>query len=168
MKYLYGTAVMAAVLAGAQAQEESALVSTALEFLARASSTSEVLTLNLTNLLILLVLKAIIFGFGLFSVGGTARSDEGSQSSSISEADLTGGMCFMMYMAGDDDKLFCIQKAACQDPKTAAEYATAGKMVYKAHQVFNMPVGPKYQIALDAVQDAKDQGLRGDCSAYKW
>merc|ERR1712018_825942 len=48
---------------------ETELVTTALEFLARASSTSEVLTLNLTNLLILLGLKALIFGFGLFSVG---------------------------------------------------------------------------------------------------
>merc|ERR1712156_420561 len=41
------------------------LVELTSELLARASSTSEVLTLNLTNLLILIVLKAIIFGFGL-------------------------------------------------------------------------------------------------------
>ena len=46
----------------------------AMDFMARASSTSEVLTLNLTNLLILLVLKALIFGFGLFSFGNTGAA----------------------------------------------------------------------------------------------
>ena len=46
----------------------------AMDFMARASSTSEVLTLNLTNLLILLVLKALIFGFGLFSFGNAGAA----------------------------------------------------------------------------------------------
>merc|ERR1712008_328883 len=63
------------------------LVELTSELLARASSTSEVLTLNLTNLLILIVLKAIIFGFGLFSVGSSARS---SEDTSLSQADLRG------------------------------------------------------------------------------
>merc|ERR1712050_692340 len=89
---------------------ETQLVTTALEFLARASSTSEVLTLNLTNLLILLVLKALIFGFGLFSVGGTARSADDSPT--FTQTDLQGGMCFMMHMAGDPSKLGCIQRQA--------------------------------------------------------
>merc|ERR1712223_890619 len=56
---------------------EAPMIATAMEFMARASSTSEVLTLNLSNLLILLVLKALIFGFGLFSVGGAGRSLDG-------------------------------------------------------------------------------------------
>merc|ERR1712045_342069 len=78
---VYSGAVLAAVLATAGAEDEgSPMITTAMEFLARASSTSEVLTLNLTNLLILLVLKALIFGFGLFSVGGTARSADDSPS----------------------------------------------------------------------------------------
>merc|ERR1712062_419918 len=107
------------------------LVDIAMETLARASSTSEVLTLNLTNLLILIVLKAIIFGFGLFSVGSSARS---ADDTALTQADLSGGMCFMMYTAGSEDKLSCIQRTACEDPKTASEYATAAKMVYKVHK----------------------------------
>merc|ERR1719323_2284575 len=95
------------------------LVEIASEFLARASSTSEVLTLNLTNLLILL--KALIFGFGLFSVGSSARSAE--DSTALTQANLSGGMCFIMYTAGSEDKLSCIQRTACEDPKTASEYA---------------------------------------------
>merc|ERR1712177_76773 len=90
----------------------------ALEFLARASSTSEVLTLNLTNLLILLVLKALIFGFGLFSVGGTGRS---ADTPMVTQADLTGGMCFLMFTSGAEEKLDCIQRTACEDPYLAPD-----------------------------------------------
>ncbi len=113
----------------------SPLVSTALEFLARASSTSEVLTLNITNLIILLIAKAIIIGFGIFAggIGGQARSAE--RGTPITKSDLTGGMCFMMYTSGEDSKLSCIQRTACDDPKTAAEYVTAAKMWYKVHKL---------------------------------
>merc|ERR1711994_1033262 len=95
------------------------MLNTAIEFIARASSTSEVLTLNLTNLLILLVLKALIFAFGLFSVGGTGRSAEESP---VTPADMTGGMCFMMFMSGADEKLSCIERTACEDPYLATDY----------------------------------------------
>jgi len=166
MKYLYGTAVMAAALASAQAQE-SALVPLALEMLGRASSTSEVLTLNLTNLLILLVLKALIFGFGLFAANGaTARSAE---TTSITETDLTGGMCFLMYTSGAPEKLSCIQRSACQDVQAAKDYYTAGKMWYNMHKILNVPFPEEYKMVLNAVEEASEYGkLGGDCAAYKW
>ena len=104
----------------------------AMDFMARASSTSEVLTLNLTNLLILLVLKALIFGFGLFSVGGTGRSAEGV---AVTPADMTGGMCFMMFMSGAEEKLSCIERTACEDPYLATDYLTAAKMIYKGYKL---------------------------------
>merc|ERR1719443_2355236 len=85
------------------------MIQNAMELLARASSTSEVLILNLTNLLILLVLKALIFGFGLFSVGGTGRS---ADTPMVTQADLTGGMCFLMFTSGAEEKLDCIQRTA--------------------------------------------------------
>merc|ERR1712036_97411 len=112
--------------------DSSELVTTALEFLARASSTSEVLTLNLPNLLILLVLKALIFGVGLFSVGGTARSADDSPS--FSETDLQGGMCFMMHMAGDESK-----------------------MMYKVFKLLNVDIDNKYIDVLTAVEEAKNE-----------
>merc|ERR1711953_846930 len=167
MKYLYGTAVMAAVLASAQA-EEMPLVSTAMEFLSRASSTSEVLTLNLTNLLILLVLKALIFGFGLFSIGGasTARSAEDT---SVTETDLTGGMCFLMYTSGAIEKLSCIQRAACEDVRAAEKYYMAGKMWYKMHSMLSLPFPESYEGILRGVEVAKEHGkMGGDCSVYPW
>merc|ERR1712166_88349 len=142
------------------------LVELTSELLARASSTSEVLTLNLTNLLILIVLKAIIFGFGLFSVGSSARS---SEDTSLSQADLSGGMCFIMYTSGAEEKLSCIQRTACEDPKTASEYATAAKMVYKVHKMVGLNFSPKYETVLNALEDAKSHSLRGgDCAVYNW
>ena len=104
----------------------------AMQVLARATSTSEVLTLNLTNLLILLVLKALIFGFGLFSVGGAGRSLDGP---SVSQSELTGGMCFLMYTSGDESKFDCVQRTVCEDPYLASDYLTAAKMWYKMHNM---------------------------------
>jgi len=175
MKYLAGTAVMAACLATAQAADErNPLVDTAFEFLARASSTSEVLTLNLTNLLILLVLKAIIFGFGLFSFGGGnsnsySRSADSSQPM-VKQTDLTGGMCFMMYLGGDMEKMSCIERTACEDPKTAADYLTAAKMWYKIHKLVKfVPFQENYVDIMNRVTDASSHSINGgDCAIYKW
>jgi len=166
-KVLYSGAVLAAVIAGASAEEEMPVVQEALEFLARASSTSEVLTLNLTNLLILLVLKALIFGFGLFSVGGTGRSAEGV---AVTPADMTGGMCFMMFMSGAEEKLSCIERTACEDPYLATDYLTASKMIYKGYKIVGMHIADKYATVMNAVNDALEHGKTGgDCSArYNW
>jgi len=118
-------------------------------------------------LLILLVLKALIFGFGLFSVGGTARSADDSPS--FSETDLQGGMCFMMHMAGDESKLNCIKKTACAEPTVAAQYATASKMMYKVFKLLNVDIDNKYIDVLTAVEEAKNEALKGgNCAKYNW
>lgn len=158
---------MAALLASAGAQEDMPMIQNAMELLARASSTSEVLTLNLTNLLILLVLKALIFGFGLFSVGGTGRS---ADSPMVTQADLTGGMCFLMYTSGAEDKLDCIKRTACEDPYLASDYLTAAKMLYKVHKILGMDFKERYSQTMFAIQEAADYGKSGvECSgAYQW
>jgi hypothetical protein len=166
-KVLCSGAVLAAVVAGASAMEDAPLIQNAMEMMARASSTSEVLTLNLTNLLILLVLKALIFGFGLFSVGGTGRSAEGV---AVTPADMTGGMCFMMFMSGAEEKLSCIERTACEDPYLATDYLTASKMIYKGYKIVGMHIADKYATVMNAVNDALEYGKTGaDCSAkYHW
>lgn len=169
MKYLYGTAVMAACLVSAYAEEEKApMAAIAMELLARASSTSEVLTLNLTNLLILLVLKALIFGFGLFSFGNTGRSADVGPT--VSQSDLTGGMCFMMFTAGDLDKITCVQRSACEDPKNAQDYLTAAKMWHKLNSLMKIvPFNREYYDIMTAVQGAVDHSVKGgDCKVYPW
>jgi len=92
-----------------------------------------------------------------------------SEDTSLSQADLSGGMCFIMYTSGAEEKLSCIQRTACEDPKTAAEYATAAEMVYKVHKMVGLKFSPKYEKVLNALEDAKSHSLRGgDCAVYNW
>jgi hypothetical protein len=158
---------------GAAGADQAPMLANAMEFIARASSTSEVLTLNLTNLLILLVLKALIFGFGLFSVGGAGRStDGGDLTAGITQSDLTGGMCFLMYTSGAEEKLDCVLRTACEDPYLASDYLTAAKMWYKMHKLMNsvVPFDEKYSKIMYGVKEAAEHGKTGDeCSAkYAW
>jgi len=149
---------------------EAPMIATAMEFLARASSTSEVLTLNLTNLLILLVLKALIFGFGLFSVGGAGRSLDGP---TLSQSEMTGGMCFLMFTSGDESKFECVKRTVCEDPYLASDYLTAAKMWYKMHNILKtiVPFSEKYSKIMYAVQEASEYGKGEDnvCAhKYSW
>lgn len=169
---------MAISLTNAYAFEEDkpSLIEQVSSLAARASSTSEVLTLNLTNLLILLVLKALIFGFGLFSFGtGNAGSSYSSYSRStketgITETDVTGGLCFMQFTSGDLDKMSCVQRAACEDPKTATDYLTAGKMWHKLNKLMRVvPFNREYYDIMTSVQEAVDHSLAGGaCNKYSW
>merc|ERR1712123_449504 len=116
-----------AMLALASAETLSPpFLQTALEVVSRASSSSEVLSLNLTNLVILLALKVAIVAFGLFSGGATGRSSIGSLTEgadmSLSQNDMTGGMCFLLLTGGDEEKLSCVQRAACESPVSAGNY----------------------------------------------
>jgi len=142
----------------------------AMGLLARATSTSEVLTLNLTNLAILVALKIAIFVMGFVFSGaatGTARSSD--QSVSLSDSEMSGGMCFLLYTSGEADKLACIQKEACADVDTADSYATAGKMWYQMHKTLGLPFPEKYSKILNAVNDATEYAkMGGDCTAYQW
>jgi len=139
------------------------------ELLARASSTSEVLTLNLTNLIILILLKGIVFGMGMFSVSSVFSARSAQETSIVSKSDLSGGMCFILYASGAEEKLSCIQRTACEDPKTASEYATAAKMVHKVHKIVGLNFSSKYETVLNALEDAKSHCLRGgDCTMYAW
>jgi len=148
---------------------EAPLLELTSELLARASSTSEVLTLNLTNLIILIVLKGIIFGLGIFSVGSVFSARSAKETSIVSQSDLSGGMCFILYTSGAEEKLSCIQRTACEDPKTASEYATAAKMVHKVHKMVGVNFSSKYETVLNALEDAKNHSLRGgDCTVYAW
>jgi len=166
MKYLL---VASALVASAAASDVNPMVDNAIQFIARASSTSEVLTLNLTNLLILLALKVLVIAFGFFSLGSSARSFD--EVPTFSQADLTGGMCFMMYTSGDYEKITCVQRTACEDPALAKQYITGAKLWYNMHKMFNtlVPFGKKYEEVLTGVEDAIAHSANGgDCAVYEW
>ena len=51
------------------------------------------------------------------------------------QSDVTGGMCFLMYTSGAEEKLGCVMRTACEDPYLASDYLTAAKMWYKMHKL---------------------------------
>jgi len=157
---------MVAMASAFEIDEGAPLIQTALEMVSRASSSSEVLSLNLTNLIILLALKIAIVAFGLFSGGATGRSDSGSE---ISKEEITGGMCFLMYTAGDLDKMSCIKRAACERPQEAKQLLAASKMWYNIHKVLQVvPFDSEMKPIMSHVTEAVELSEVGDCSAYDW
>ena len=113
------------------------LLSMARAFLREQQSrtTSEVLTLNITNLIILIVVKAIIFGFGFLGGGfGAGRSSSLPLESLFGQADL---MMMMGYaLASSTDDYDCLYRTACDEPETASQYMTASKFLLKGAKLF--------------------------------
>merc|ERR1712083_286439 len=118
--FIRSAILASALMAMASAQSDTPFLKTAMDVFARATTNSEVLSLNLSGLIILLVLKVAVVAFSLMSGGASARS----AASSYSEADLTGGMCFILYTSGDEDKLNCVARAACESTENAADFLT--------------------------------------------
>merc|ERR1719464_2061747 len=164
------SAILGSAMIALTAAESAPLLETALEVVSRASTSSEVLSLNLTNLIILIALKVAIVVFGLVSGGGvTGRSGEAP--TSVSKSDLTGGMCFLLYTGGDEEKLNCVARAACESPVAADNYLAAAKMWYKMHNIIKaIPFNAKYQTIMETVYEASEFSKDGgDCAAkYNW
>merc|ERR1712051_608398 len=156
------SAILGSAMIALTAAESAPLLETALEVVSRASTSSEVLSLNLTNLIILIALKVAIVVFGLVSGGGvTGRSGEAP--TSVSKADLTGGICFLLYTGGDESKLNCVARAA-------DNYLSAAKMWYKMHKLIQaVPFSEKYNVVMETLYDASEHAKSGgNCSKYNW
>lgn len=102
--------------------------------------------MNLTNLVILLVLKAIIFGASTFGFGhgGHGRNLDGiitdnftkqvQSKALISETEL---LLMLSYLKADSTQKYgCLHRIACEDPYKAKEYLLAGKMILKGSELF--------------------------------
>merc|ERR1711997_745079 len=154
---------------------DAPLVQTAVEVLSRATSSSEVLTLNLTALIILGILKAAVIAFGLS--GGSllsssnrslGRSSQGP--AGVSASDMTGGLCFLLFTSGDPEKISCVQRSACESPQSAKDLLSAAKMWKKMHAIINaVPYSDKYTELVEAVYSAVRVGEEGDsCAQFAW
>ncbi|CAL8111396.1 unnamed protein product [Orchesella dallaii] len=163
-----------------------ALIKTA-KALARSHSTSEVLTLNLTNLLILVVLKAIIFGIGLFYFGGISfKGNHGGDGGHgggwgsghgrslveknrpfMSQGELLLVMTYILG-AAEKDNYECMYRVACEDPSQAKDYLKASKMIMTGVKYAKkfISVNPKYEDIVRGLQDAvAHKANGGDCKA---
>merc|ERR1711936_1465612 len=145
------------------------LLQTAMQVLARATSSSQVLLFNLTGVIILIVLKIAVIAYTMLQGGVTGRSSLYSPPG-YSPADLTGGMCFLLYPNGEEDKLNCLSRAVCESPEVSSQYLAAAKLWYKMHKIINaVPYSEKYTKVVESLENANTIGHQGgDCSQFSW
>ncbi|XP_067011593.1 uncharacterized protein [Anabrus simplex] len=151
--------------AGIYSATKSVLAEIARELVARTATNSQILSLNLTNLLILVVLKALLFGAGLFSFGMLkgGRSAEVPQSPypTFNESEL---LLLLSYLVGDaDHKYGCLHRVACEEPHQASQYVAGAGMLIKGAKVFSkvIPYNPRYETIVADVKKAAEYGLNG-------
>ncbi|KAH8307691.1 hypothetical protein KR044_009504 [Drosophila immigrans] len=154
------------------------VVQVAKELLHRSAGNSQVLSLNLTNLLIIVLLKVVIFSAGLLGAGhwssyghGYARSAariDGSYGLGITSGDDYLIMGFLAAQgAGQDD---CLFSAACACPNAAYEYAKAARALLGAMEMLaDAPLEkPRYNDLILMMERAAYDGFRGaSCNTTK-
>nr|CAD7574708.1 unnamed protein product [Timema californicum] len=150
------------------------LAEIAKEMVTRSATNSQVLSLNLTNLLILLILKALLFGAGLFSFGFLKNGGPGGRSADteplfsdprvsppFTESELLLALSFLM---GDPTQEYdCLYRVACEEPSKAKEYLLGAKMMIKGAKLFNsvIPYDTKYEPIVATLQKAVEHGASG-------
>lgn len=135
------------------------------QVISRASSTSEVLTLNLTNLIIILVIKAVLIGLGIFGFGGLGAAAAGRSATSnyMEDRDVIWGLTYILSRSIDNYD--CLNKLACQDPQGAKNYLFASKMMLKGAKMTKGFLGsydPQYEHIVYGIQEAMDYQGRCD------
>ncbi|XP_044254731.1 uncharacterized protein LOC123005157 [Tribolium madens] len=135
---------------------------------ATASGGSQVVSLNLTNLLVLVLLKALIFAAGSLGTGtwkgGLGRSSDGEEQI-LTEDEV---LLFLSYLTGSPGDNGCLQNVACQQPQQAKKYVSAGDMLLKATKMLALDPDRSYEYVLKEVEQAADVGLTGgDCARFR-
>ncbi|XP_044749793.1 uncharacterized protein LOC123310389 [Coccinella septempunctata] len=155
------------------------LSSLAANFLSRgyyptAAAGSQVVSLNLTNLLVLVLLKALIFAAGSIGLGHLKEKEYGYYGRSMNQKEQDHNhnlvitedeiMLYLEYLTGNHE---CLKHISCQQPDQARDYANAGKLLLKASQLFSIDTDGKYEDLLREVEDAIEIGEnKGNCSAF--
>merc|ERR1712079_840736 len=80
------------------------------------------------------------------------------------------GMCFLLYTGGDEEKLSCMARAACESPVAADNYLAAAKLWYKMHKLIQaVPFNTKYTAIMETIYDASEHAKKGgECTKYSW
>ncbi|KAI4463616.1 multiple coagulation factor deficiency protein 2 neural stem cell derived neuronal survival protein [Holotrichia oblita] len=128
---------------------------------------SQVVSLNLTNLLVLILLKALIFAAGSLGAGtwkgGYGRSSDGEETLVTNEELLM----YLAYLTGVPGDNHCLQFIACQGPQQARRYVAAGEMLLKATKMFTDEDDPSHEVTINELRQAANFGLNGgDCNRY--
>ena len=71
-------------------------------------------------------------------------------------------MCFLLYTGGDESKLSCIARAACESPSEADNYLSAAKLWYKMSKLIKaVPFNTRYTSIMETVYDAAEHANAG-------
>ncbi|XP_041981611.1 uncharacterized protein LOC121735009 [Aricia agestis] len=115
--------------------------SLAKDYLARSTGSSQVLSLNLTNLVILIVLKALVLAAGFFGAGAWkgghhyGRSlDDNKNATYLSEDEI---MLYLSYLIGHQTRDYgCLYRLSCQKPHQASVYAAGAELLLQGTKLF--------------------------------
>ncbi|KZC13490.1 PREDICTED: uncharacterized protein LOC107191512 [Dufourea novaeangliae] len=135
----------------------SMLMEIAKELVQRSSTSSQVLNLNLSNLLLLLVLKAVVFGAGYLGNHGHKGRDL-EEENVVSEGEIALALGYLM---GDT----CLYRAACEEPDVAKEYLGAAEMIIETMKLLpqNSSVDGKYEKTMMEFRKAIEHGVTDGC-----
>lgn len=135
----------------------SMLTEIAKELVQRSTTSSQVLNLNLSNLLILLVLKAVVFGAGYLGNHGY-KGRELEEDNIVSEGELA---LALGYLIGDT----CLYRAACEEPHVAREYLGAAEMLLQAMKLIpqSLPAEYNYETTMAEFRKAIEYGSTERC-----
>ncbi|XP_050424477.1 uncharacterized protein LOC126835737 isoform X2 [Adelges cooleyi] len=134
-------------------------------------TSSQTLSLNVSNVMLMVVLKALIWGAAYMTGGHKGRKEESSSGLGdiISEADI---LMFLGFLVADDSGQYdCLNRVACEQPTKATSYLKSAEMVWNAAKILDgiVPMDSKYEKMLNRLQEAIEDGrANADCQAiYK-
>ncbi|XP_071555736.1 uncharacterized protein [Temnothorax nylanderi] len=135
----------------------SMLAEIAKEFMQRSTTSSQVLNLNLSNLLLLLVLKAVVFGAGYIGHHGY-KGRELEDENIVSEGELALALGYLI-----DDT--CLYRAACEEPHIAREYLGAAEMLLQTMKLIpqSLPAELSYEKTMEEFRKAIEYGTIEHC-----
>ncbi|XP_044728007.1 uncharacterized protein LOC123291697 [Chrysoperla carnea] len=145
------------------------------DFLSRSGTNSQVVSLNLTNLFILVLLKALIYAAGTLGAGafhghghghgysfGKGRNmEENTILPQISETEL---LLYMGYLTGEPGHYECLHQVMCKQPELAKSYYNAANLMYNTITTFDKEAvsqQSKYQQLLNTTKEAVEFGEHG-------
>ncbi|KAM3962020.1 uncharacterized protein ACR2FA_003915 [Aphomia sociella] len=152
------------------------MASLAKDFIARSTGSSQVgfdcvtqvLSLNLTNLVILIVLKALILAAGFFGAGAWkgghhyGRSlDDNKNATYITEDEI---LLYLSYLTGQQSKDYtCLYKISCEKPQQIGMYSSGAELLLQGIKMLqgNSIELKQYEEITNGIKEATEWGERG-------
>ncbi|XP_058807340.1 uncharacterized protein LOC131673401 isoform X2 [Phymastichus coffea] len=142
-------------------ESHSVLSDMATELIRGSSGSSQILNINLSNLLLLLVLKAIVYSAGYIGNHTFIGRGEPPDNKILSggEAALALG-----YFIGDT----CLYRAACEVPQIAKGYLGAADVVFQLMKFMplSLQTGDSYKNIMQEFQRAIELGFQNQCPSH--